>query len=76
MAWYLLRRLAASVVVLLGVSILIFGVARVIPGDPARIVASGELAARDLAWEMRNTLDDMVASALQSWSSSATYRPT
>jgi len=33
------------------------------PGDPARIVASGELAARDLDWEMRHTLDEMVASA-------------
>lgn len=32
-------------------------------GDPARIVASGELAARDLDWAMRHTLDDMVASA-------------
>ncbi|SDU84035.1 UDP-galactose 4-epimerase [Microlunatus sagamiharensis] len=33
------------------------------PGDPARIVASGELAARDLGWEMRHSLHDMVASA-------------
>jgi UDP-glucose 4-epimerase len=33
------------------------------PGDPARIVASGELAARDLGWAMRHTLDDMVTSA-------------
>ena len=33
------------------------------PGDPARIVASGELAARDLGWEMRHSLRDMVASA-------------
>ena len=32
-------------------------------GDPARIVASGENAARDLGWTMRHTLDDMVASA-------------
>jgi UDP-glucose 4-epimerase len=37
------------------------------PGDPARIVASGELAARDLDWRMRHTLDDMVASAWQAW---------
>jgi UDP-glucose 4-epimerase len=34
-------------------------------GDPARIVASGELAARDLDWRMRHTLDEMVASAWQ-----------
>lgn len=33
------------------------------PGDPARIVARGELAARDIDWTMRNSLDDMVASA-------------
>jgi UDP-glucose 4-epimerase len=33
------------------------------PGDPARIVASGELAARDLEWRMRHSLRDMVASA-------------
>lgn len=33
------------------------------PGDPARIVASGELAARDLGWEMRHDLNDMVRSA-------------
>ncbi len=33
------------------------------PGDPDRIVASGELAARDLDWRMRHSLHDMVASA-------------
>ncbi len=33
------------------------------PGDPARIVASGELAARDLGWRMTHTLADMVSSA-------------
>ena len=33
------------------------------PGDPARIVATGDLAARDLEWKMRHTVDDMVASA-------------
>ena len=33
------------------------------PGDPAQIVATGELAARDLHWDMRHTVDDMVASA-------------
>jgi UDP-glucose 4-epimerase len=35
------------------------------PGDPARIVASGDLAARDLDWQMRHTLADMVTSAWQ-----------
>jgi UDP-glucose 4-epimerase len=33
------------------------------PGDPARIVASGDLAARDLDWRMRHTLEEMVSSA-------------
>jgi UDP-glucose 4-epimerase len=33
------------------------------PGDPARIVASGEKARRDLDWQMRHSLDEMVASA-------------
>jgi len=33
------------------------------PGDPARIVATGELARRDLDWTMRHDLRDMVASA-------------
>lgn len=31
-------------------------------GDPDRIVASGELAARDLDWRMRHSIDDMAAS--------------
>ena len=39
------------------------------PGDPARIVASGESARRDLGWTMRHNLAEMVASA---WS---THRP-
>ncbi len=33
------------------------------PGDPARIVAAGDLAARDLDWKMRHTIEDMVSSA-------------
>ena len=33
------------------------------PGDPARIVASSDLAARDLDWEMTHDLRSMVASA-------------
>ena len=32
-------------------------------GDPARIVASGDRAARDLDWKMRHSLNDMVESA-------------
>ena len=33
------------------------------PGDPARIVANGDLAAKDLEWQMRHTLEEMVAGA-------------
>ncbi len=36
-------------------------------GDPARIVASGDLAARDLEWRMRHDLTDMVRSAWDAW---------
>jgi len=32
-------------------------------GDPPRVVANGDLAARDLDWRMRHTLDEMVSSA-------------
>ena len=37
-------------------------------GDPPRIVANGDRAARDLDWAMRHTLIDMVASAWQAQS--------
>jgi UDP-glucose 4-epimerase len=33
------------------------------PGDPARIVASGELAAHDLDWAVTCSLEDMVRTA-------------
>lgn len=35
------------------------------PGDPDRIVADGTLAARDLDWKMRHSVEDMVASAYE-----------
>lgn len=37
------------------------------PGDPDRIVASGDRAAADLGWRMRHDLDAMVATAWRSW---------
>jgi UDP-glucose 4-epimerase len=37
------------------------------PGDPARIVASGDLAARDLGWAMRHTVEDTLAGAWKAW---------
>ncbi|WP_084102423.1 UDP-glucose 4-epimerase GalE [Demequina sp. NBRC 110051] len=33
------------------------------PGDPARIVARGELAADDIEWKMAHTIEEMAASA-------------
>jgi len=41
------------------------------PGDPPRIVASGELASRDLGWAMRHTLAEMVDSAWEARRASA-----
>lgn len=41
------------------------------PGDPARIVASGAPAARDLGWAMRHDIDHMVASAWHAWQAAA-----
>lgn len=38
-------------------------------GDPPRIVAGGELAARDLDWKMRFSLDEMVDSAWRAFRS-------
>ncbi len=52
---YLLRRALACVVTFVGVSILIFGIARVIPGDPARI-ALGPTATTDQVQQLRTQL--------------------
>ena len=37
------------------------------PGDPARVVASAELAAKELGWSARHDVGDMVASAWEGW---------
>ncbi len=52
---YLARRLLASIGVLIGVSILIFVIARVIPGDPARI-ALGPTASQSQVEALRHQL--------------------
>jgi peptide/nickel transport system permease protein len=52
---FLARRLLASIGVLIGVSILIFIIARVIPGDPAR-VALGPMASQDQVADLRKQL--------------------
>lgn len=51
----LMRRLGISLIVLVGVSILIFGIARVIPGDPARI-ALGPNATAEQVERLRSEL--------------------
>lgn len=50
--FFVVRRLLWSVVVLLGLSIVIFTIARVVPGDPARI-ALGPLAAQEQVDKLR-----------------------
>ena len=52
---YLFRRAATLLLVLLGLSILIFVIARIIPGDPARI-ALGPLATADQVAELREEM--------------------
>lgn len=52
---YLIRRVLLSVLVLLGLSILIFTIARIIPGDPARI-ALGPLASRGQIESLRQEM--------------------
>ena len=37
------------------------------PGDPSRVVANGDLATRDLAWQNTYTVDDMFATAWEAW---------
>jgi UDP-glucose 4-epimerase len=44
------------------------------PGDPARIVASGEAARRDLDWQMRHDVRAMVESAWRAWRRSSDVR--
>jgi len=41
------------------------------PGDPARIVATGQAAARDLGWTMTYSVDEMMASAWKAWNAAA-----
>ena len=55
LAKYLVRRLLASVVTMVGVSILIFVIARVVPGDPARM-ALGPQATPEAVEKLRNEL--------------------
>ena len=46
---FILRRLAGTVMVLLTVSVFVFGFVRLLPGDPARLVAGPDATAEDVA---------------------------
>lgn len=37
------------------------------PGDPARVVASADLAATELAWKAKHDVQDMITSAWEGW---------
>jgi UDP-glucose 4-epimerase len=37
------------------------------PGDPARVVASGDLAAKELGWTARHSVREMISSAWEGW---------
>jgi ABC-type dipeptide/oligopeptide/nickel transport system permease component len=55
MGTYLLRRLLLTVPVLLGVTFIIFAMVRLIPGDPAQVIA-GEQATRETVEAVRRSL--------------------
>ena len=55
MIWYLARRAFSLLLVFLGLAILIFVIARIVPGDPARI-ALGPLATANQVAEMREEM--------------------
>lgn len=55
MSQYILRRLALMVPVLFGVSVVVFAMVRMIPGDPARIMA-GEAATEEVVERIREQL--------------------
>ncbi|MDQ2803534.1 MAG: ABC transporter permease subunit [Pseudomonadota bacterium] len=46
---FFLRRLGGTIPVLVAVSILVFGFVRLLPGDPARLVAGPDASAQDVA---------------------------
>ena len=48
MLGYFLRRLAGTIPVLIAVSILVFGFVRMLPGDPARLVAGPDASQSDV----------------------------
>ena len=53
--WFIVKRIFSSLITLIGLSILIFCMARLIPGDPARM-ALGDRASEEQVEKMRATL--------------------
>lgn len=64
---YLLRRALTLLFVLLGLAILIFVIARIVPGDPARI-ALGPLATAEQVAELREEMGLDASFPVQLWS--------
>lgn len=67
MLLYLLRRALTLLLVLFGLSILIFVIARIVPGDPARI-ALGPLATATQVQELREEMGLNASFPVQLWS--------
>ncbi|HEY8497260.1 MAG TPA: nickel ABC transporter permease [Limnochordales bacterium] len=66
MSQYILRRLALMLPVLLGVSIVVFAMVRLIPGDPARVMA-GEAASKEVVEMIRQQLGLNEHPVIQYW---------
>ena len=65
-SYFLLRRLLYTILVLFGLSILIFIIARTLPGDPARL-ALGPFAAKEQIEKLRHTMGMDKPLPLQYW---------
>jgi len=63
---YILRRFALTVPVLLGVSVVVFSMVRLIPGDPARVLA-GEAASAEVVEMIRQQLGLNEHPVVQYW---------
>ena len=65
---YVIKRLLGLIPTLLIVAVLVFLFVHMLPGDPARLIASAERAAEVLGWTARADIDSIIASAW-SWHS-------
>jgi peptide/nickel transport system permease protein len=68
MAWYILRRLAATVPVMLVVAVLVFTMLRLTPSDPAAIIAGDHATSEEIAQvRVRLGLDQPIHEQLFIW---------